>query len=158
MVFSLRVEPHELRKHDRNIAVFISQNVYSSLNILIAVWICDTVQTFNSCTSRPVVCQYLVEKAPVDNMSNYNPSTSMAHVACESKSRSLVRLSVYSCPGNWWQAGVWSCLVPRHLVQELNVGIVHLEVTQRWHMNSPHKWKEVLGDVQMNYSSSNISQ
>ena len=33
-----------------------------------------------------------------------------------------------------------------------------LEVTQRWHMNSPHKWKEVLEEVQMNYSSSNISQ
>ena len=83
-----------------------------------------TVQTFNSCTSRPVVCQCLVVKAPVDNMSKYNLSTVMAHAACESKSRSLVRLSVYSCPGNWWQPDVWSCMVARHLVQELNVGTV----------------------------------
>ena len=88
-----------------------------------------TVQTFNSCTSRPVVYQCLVVEAPVDNMSTYNPSTSMAHVACESKSRSLVRLSVYSCPINRWQVGVWSCMVPRYLVQELNVGTVDAPIS-----------------------------
>ena len=84
----------------------------------------STVQTFNSCTRRPVICQCLVVQIPVDNISKYNPKTSMAIVACESKSRSVVRPSVHPCPGNWWKAGVRSCIMPMHLVQELNVFIV----------------------------------
>ena len=63
----------------------------------IYLWGC-TVRTFNSCTSRPVVCQCLVVKAPVDNVSKYSPSTSMTHVVCESKSRSILSLSLHLCP------------------------------------------------------------
>ena len=50
-----------------------------------------TVQTFNSCTSRPYVCQCqcVVVKHP-KNMQ----STSMAHVACDSKLSSFLRLSM----------------------------------------------------------------
>ena len=59
-----------------------------------------TVQTFNSCTSRPDVCQCLVVQRPIDNMSNNRPSTSMTHVACETKLRSFVRSSMHICPGN----------------------------------------------------------
>ena len=31
--------------------------------------VCTTVQTFNSCTSRPDICQCLVVQTPMDNMS-----------------------------------------------------------------------------------------
>ena len=48
-----------------------------------------TVQTFNSGTSRPDVCQCLVVQIPMDNMSK-KTSTSITHVACESKLRSVV--------------------------------------------------------------------
>ena len=46
----------------------------------------------------------------------------MTHIACE-----VVMSSMHPCPGNYgrWQSGVWSCIVPRlpmHQVQELNVG------------------------------------
>ena len=40
----------------------------------------STVHTFNSCTSRPDVCQCLVLKTPMNNLSK-NKSTVMAHVA-----------------------------------------------------------------------------
>ena len=36
-----------------------------------------TVQVFNSCTSRPDVCQCMVVQRLVDNMSNNKPSKSM---------------------------------------------------------------------------------
>ena len=39
-----------------------------------------TVQTFNSCTSRPDVCQNQVVETPMDDMSKNKPSTSMTHV------------------------------------------------------------------------------
>ena len=53
-----------------------------------------TVQTFNSCTIRPDVCQSLAVQRPIDNMSNNRPSTPMTHVACESKLLSFVRSSM----------------------------------------------------------------
>ena len=54
-----------------------------------------TVQTFNSCTSRPDVCQCLVVQIPMDNMSENKPS-----VARKSKLHSIVRSSMQSCPGD----------------------------------------------------------
>ena len=89
----------------------------------------STVQTFNSCTSQPDVCQYLVVQSPMDNMSKNKPSTSMTHVACKSKLRSVVR-SGHPCihaQETGCQLGVQSCIMPglpMHFVQELNVGTV----------------------------------
>ena len=54
----------------------------------------STVRTFNSCTSRPEVCQCLVIQTPMDNMSKNKSSTSQAHVACASKLCSFVRSSM----------------------------------------------------------------
>ena len=34
-------------------------------------------------------------------MSENKPDTTMTHVAFESKLRSVVRSSMYTCPGNW---------------------------------------------------------
>ena len=65
----------------------------------------SAVETFDSCTSRPDVCQYLVLQIPTDNMSKNTPSPAMAHVACESKLRSVVRSSMHPCPGNWVAIG-----------------------------------------------------
>ena len=53
-----------------------------------------TVQTFNSCISRPHVCQCLVVYTPLDNMSKNKPSTSM-----------LMMTFMYPCPGNWMAIG-----------------------------------------------------
>ena len=66
-----------------------------------------TVQTFNSCTSRPDVCQCLVVQTPMDSMSRTTSSMPMTHVtlACESKLRSIVRSSVHPRPGNWVAIG-----------------------------------------------------
>ena len=60
-----------------------------------------TVQIFNSCISRPGVCQCRVVQTPIANMSKNKPSTSMTHVACESKLRPVARSSVQPCLGNW---------------------------------------------------------
>ena len=57
--------------------------------------ICPTVQTFNSCTSRPEVCQCLVVQIPIENMSKHKSSTPMTHVACESELRSVVRSFIH---------------------------------------------------------------
>ena len=43
------------------------------------VWMTGTVQTFNSCTSRPDVAQCLVVQTPTDN------ARIITHLACESK-------------------------------------------------------------------------
>ena len=52
--------------------------------------------------------QYLVVQTPMDNMSKKKPSTSITHVACESKLRSIVSAFVHPCPGHagGWQSGV----------------------------------------------------
>ena len=86
-----------------------------------------TVQTFNSCTNRPDVCQSLVLQTPMDNMSKDKPSISVFHIAWKSKLRLVVRSSMHPCPGNWVAIGrvvVFFARLPMHLVQELNVGTV----------------------------------
>ena len=69
----------------------------------VCMYVC-TAQTFNSCTSRPYVCQCLVVHTPMDNMSD----THAKHI--NALRSSVVRLSM---PG-----------LPRQLVKELNVGTV----------------------------------
>ena len=64
-----------------------------------------TVQIFNSCASRPDVCQCLVVQIPIDNMSKNKPSTSMTHVACESKLRSVVRSFIHPGLRSWVTIG-----------------------------------------------------
>ena len=51
-----------------------------------------TVHAFNSCTSRPDVCQCLVVQIPIDNMSKNKPSTSMTHVQMQLANQSHVQL------------------------------------------------------------------
>ena len=46
----------------------------------------------------------------------------MAHEACESNVRLVVRSSMHPCPGNWVEIGRAVIIMPRHLVQELYVG------------------------------------
>ena len=58
----------------------------------IDAWI--TVQTFNSCTSRPDVWQRLVVQTPMDNITKNKPSTLMTHVASTQR---YVQLSSHSC-------------------------------------------------------------
>ena len=65
----------------------------------------STVKPFDSCTSRPDVCQCLVVHTPMHNMSNEKPSISMTHVACKSKFSSVVRPYMHPCPGNWVAIG-----------------------------------------------------
>ena len=57
-----------------------------------------TVQALDSCTSQLDVCQCLVVQTPMGNMYRNKPSTSMTHVACESKQRSAARSSMHPCP------------------------------------------------------------
>ena len=68
-------------------------------------YIIPIVQTYTSCTSRPDVCQCLVVQTPMHNMSRNIPTTSMTHVACESKLRLVVMSSMHPCPGNWVAIG-----------------------------------------------------
>ena len=58
-----------------------------------------------SCTSRPDVCQCLVVQIPINIMSKNKPSTSMTHVACESKLRSIERSFIHPWPRNWVTIG-----------------------------------------------------
>ena len=70
--------------------------------------IVSTGQTFNSCTSRPDICQCLVVQTPMDNMSKYKPSIPMTHIACKAKLLSVVRfrdLWSHPWPGNWVAIG-----------------------------------------------------
>ena len=60
----------------------------------------DTVQTFNSCTSRPNVRKCQVVQIPINNMSKNKPRTPMTHVAFESKLVSFVRSYMHQGPGN----------------------------------------------------------
>ena len=62
-----------------------------------------TVHTFNSCTSRPDVCQCLVVQTPMDIVYK---RISQAHQWLVSKKlRSVVRSSIHPCPGNWVAVG-----------------------------------------------------
>ena len=72
-----------------------------------------TVQTVNSCTSRPDVCQCLAIQTSMDNMSKNKPDTSMSQVSSESKLRSVVSSSMHPCPGNWVAIGSAVVYYPR---------------------------------------------
>ena len=65
------------------------------------------VRTFNSCTSRPDVCQCLVVQTSMGNMSKNKPDISIKHVDCESKLLSVVRSSMHPWPGNLLSIGRW---------------------------------------------------
>ena len=64
--------------------------------------ILTTVQTVNSCTSRPDVLQCLVVKIICQKR---KPSTPMTHVTCEPKLHSALRSCIHPCPGNWVAIG-----------------------------------------------------
>ena len=57
----------------------------------VCISLANTVDPFNSCTSRPDACKRLVAQTPTDNMSKHLPSKSTTHVACESKLSSVVK-------------------------------------------------------------------
>ena len=69
---------------------------YSWLIIVILeeYWLIYTVQTFNSCTSQPDVCQCLVKQTHKDNTSKNKPSIWITHIAYISKLRLVVRSSM----------------------------------------------------------------
>ena len=76
-------------------------------------------------------CRSTVE-TPMDYMSKNMPSTSMTRVACESKLRSVVTSSMHPWPGNCWQSGLRSRIMPgmsTHLVRDLDVGSVYSLLT-----------------------------
>ena len=60
-----------------------------------------TVQTFDSCTSRPDVCRCMVVQTLIEYISRNKPNTSMTSIASESKLRLVTSSSMYPCPGNW---------------------------------------------------------
>ena len=108
---------------------------------LVQAQLVATVQVFNSFTSRPDVCYCLVVQTPKDNMSKIKPRTSIVHVVCESKLRSVLRSSMHPYRENVWQSGVRSCYMPglsEHFVQELDVGTVwHLTGTTHYQQSVP---------------------
>ena len=53
------------------------------------------VQTFNSCTSRPGVCHFLIVQTPMNNMPKIKQNAPITHVPCELKLRSIVRSSMH---------------------------------------------------------------
>ena len=83
-----------LRDIPEHLAAYSAEALSTSLLML------GTVQTFNSCTSRPDVRYYLAVQTPTDKMSKNKPSTSMTHVSCESKLRLVARSSMHPYPGN----------------------------------------------------------
>ena len=94
---------------------------------VIEKYIKNTVQTFNSCTRRPDVCQRLLVQTPINNMSKNKPSTSH-HCLDGCKFSCEVRdLLSHPCPGNLVAircAVVCYARLPMHLVQEFNAGTV----------------------------------
>ena len=90
-----------------------------------------TLQTFNSCTSRPDVCQCLVVgKTQCIRCQQNKPNTSIINVACESKLRSVMRSEgpvVASTPWKLVAIGRRLSIMPglsRQLEQEFNVRTV----------------------------------
>ena len=86
----------------------------------------NTVQTFNSCNSRSDVCQCLVVQTPRNNMSKNKPNTSMIHAVIQSKQRSVVRSSMLRDLVAIGRAVVYYARLSTCLVQELDVGTVHV--------------------------------
>ena len=91
-----------------------------------------TVQTFKSCTSQPDVCQCLVVKTPIENISKAK------HINGESK----LRFSMPPCPGNWVAIGRAVVYYAR-AAQALSAGIkwrhcsVRHTVADRWRKTDP---------------------
>ena len=81
-----------------------------------------TLQTFNSCISRPSVCQCLVVHTPMDNISKGYAKLNNDPRKCSLRIKSVVRPSINQYPKkNWWQSVVRSCIIPglpTHAVQE----------------------------------------
>ena len=70
----------------------------------------------------------LVVQTPIHIMSKNKPSTSVTHVACDSKPHAVGRSSMHPHQETRWLLGVWLCIMPRllvHLVQKLIVDILH---------------------------------
>ena len=78
------------------------------LQLLISVCYMRTVQTFNSCTSRPYICQCLVVQTPMDDMSK----TEANHI---NDSRSLQIKATFSC-------GVWDVWLHPCLGNSVQIG------------------------------------
>ena len=107
-----------------------------------STWRLPTVQPFNSCTSRPDVCQCLVAQTPMANMSKIR----QAHQwPTELANQSYAQLGGHLCihaQESWWQSDVQSCVMlrlPTDFVQELNVGSVQA-VFLPYIMRSPWSW------------------
>ena len=93
------------------------------------------VQTFNSCTSRPEICQCLVVH-PCAIREKTKPSTSITHVACESKLHSGVTAGAWSRIHNLgyfepnWACSCISCLIflgIQHRNSESTMYCTHLQ-------------------------------
>ena len=69
----------------------------------------STVQTSNSYTSRPDVCQCLGVQTLMEIMPTNTPSTLVTHLACGSKLGSFARSSMHPWPGNW--VSIWRAVV-----------------------------------------------
>ena len=97
-------------------------------------WIKATVEIFNSCASRPDVCQCLVVHTPMDNI-----STSLTQVACEIKA-------------------TFGCEVIHASMQELNVSTV--ESIPYWFLftlSMTKRMKEVISKhTQVKLTSANL--
>ena len=97
------------------------------------------MRTFSSRISRPDVYQYLVVQTHMDILSKSKPSTSMTHVACESKLRLMWGHPCIYAQNTGWHSDVGSCVMhglPMHFVQELNVGTVHIRYVLTYHYSS----------------------
>ena len=94
--------------------------------------------TFNSCISRPDVCQCLVLQHPWKICQRNMPCTSMINAAGQPKLHLGVRIGtcgpIHAQDG--WRSGVRSCIMPglpTHIVHELNAGTVRLSWTGLWY-------------------------
>ena len=84
------------------IHICIEAQTYLCANVSVHVCVCTcarSVQSFNSCTSRPDASDWLY-KHPGTTSQRNKPSTSKSHVACKSKLLSVVSSSMHPCPGN----------------------------------------------------------
>ena len=64
-----------------------------------------TVETFNSSTSRPDVCQCLVVQHPRITYKHDNLNISMTHVDCKSEVRLVIRSFLHPYPKKWVAIG-----------------------------------------------------
>ena len=106
------------------------------LNVLPLKFSLDS--TYYLSTSRSDVCQCLVLRSHIANILRNRPITSMTHVACESKLRSVERSSMHPCPGNWVaivRAVVHSTLA----AHALSAGKKYLRCTSLSHSSISHQ-------------------